>query len=170
MILPKVVKPLQPDQQDTFVNRIDSDVVTALAEVLYEIVELDAEAFVNATHFDQTIDLLCEALGAVSEAELQRSVVRLLLIVTQSVQARLRAAGHLQQKVLAKYDKILRAIMASLALFRDGESKGRSGRIHKIADCFVTILSQADALGQLDSLRRSLYESFNDCEGLKQIS
>lgn len=144
MILPKVVKPLQPDQPDTFVNRIDSDVVTALAEVLYKIVELDPEAFVNATHFDQTIDLLCEALGAVSEAGLQRKVVMVLLIVTQSVQARLQEAAHLQQKVLAKYDKILRALTASLALFRDGDAKGR---IHKIADCFVTILSQADALG-----------------------
>ena len=140
MILPKVVKPLKANQQDTFVNRIDSDVVTAFADLLYKIVELDPEAFVNSTHFDQTIDLLCEVLGAVSEEELQRSVIMVLLIVTHSVQARLQP--HLQQKVLAKYDKILRALMASLALYRDAR-----GMLQKIADCFVTILNQADALG-----------------------
>ena len=77
-----------------------------------------------------------------SEKDLQKTVVRVLLIVTQSVQSRLHDAPQLQEKVLAKYDKILRALMASLALQR---CEGRL--LQKIADCFVTILNQADALG-----------------------
>ena len=47
--------------------------------------------------------------------------------------------------------------------------EGRPGRA-KVADCFITILNQADALGQLDSLKRSLMASFDDIEGLKQAS
>ena len=49
--------------------------------------------------------------------------------------------------------------MASVALFR-----GAKGMIAKIADCFVTMLNQADMLGQLDQMRRSLYESFDECD------
>jgi len=66
--------------------------------------------------------------------------------------------------VLAKYDKMVRAIMASLALFR-----GAKGMINKYAECLVTMLNQADMLGQLESMKRSLFESFNDSEGLKKI-
>ena len=47
--------------------------------------ELDAEAYVVSTHFDQTIDLFCEVIGTVSEDELQYSVIMILLIVIQSV-------------------------------------------------------------------------------------
>jgi len=59
--------------------------VTSFAELLYRIVELDAEAYVVSTHFDQTIDLFCEVIGTVSEDELQYSVIMILLIVIQSV-------------------------------------------------------------------------------------
>jgi len=52
MILPKCTKPLKPNQADTFVNRIDSDVVTSFAEVLYKIVDLNAEAYVTSTYFE----------------------------------------------------------------------------------------------------------------------
>ena len=38
-----------------------------------------------------------------SEKDLQKTVVRVLLIVTQSVQSRLHDAPQLQEKVLAKY-------------------------------------------------------------------
>jgi len=55
--------------------------------------------------------------------------------------------------------------MAAVALFRNAK-----GMLAKIADCFVTMLNQADMLGQLDSMRRSLYDSFDECEKLKPIS
>lgn len=81
MVLPKCVKSLKPNQQDTFVNRIDSDVVTSFAELLYKIIELDAEAYVMSANFDQTINLFCEVLAVVSEEELQRTITLVLLIV-----------------------------------------------------------------------------------------
>ena len=70
MILPKCTKPLKQDMPDTFVNRIDSDVVTSFAEVLYKIVDLNPEAYVTSTYFEQTIDLFSEVLATVSEEEL----------------------------------------------------------------------------------------------------
>ena len=48
MILPKCTKPLKPNQPDTFVNRIDSDVVTSFADVLHKIVDLNPEAYVTS--------------------------------------------------------------------------------------------------------------------------
>jgi len=67
--------------------------------------------------------------------------------------------------VLAKYDKIIKALMASLALYR-----GIRGKMPKYSECFTAILNQADALGQLDYMKRSLFDSFNECENIKQIS
>ena len=52
MILPKVVKPAKPNQQETFVERIDSSVVTAFANLLTKIVYLDPAAYANSNHFD----------------------------------------------------------------------------------------------------------------------
>lgn len=47
--------------------------------------------------------------------------------------------------------------------------EGRSG-LQKVQECFITILNQADALGQLESMKRSLMSSFDDIEGLRQAS
>ena len=52
--------------------------------------------------------------------------------------------------------------MGSLALFR-----GAKGMISKLAECFVTMLNQADMLGQLDQMKRVLNDSFNDHDSLK---
>ena len=70
MIIPCIVKPLKANQQDTFINRIDSDVLTSFSELIYKIIELDVEAYVNSNHFDQSMELFCESLGSVSEEEL----------------------------------------------------------------------------------------------------
>jgi hypothetical protein len=67
LILPKVVKPPKANQQESFVDRIDCDVVSAFAVLLTKIVYLDPAAFANSNHFDQSIDLLCEVMGTVSE-------------------------------------------------------------------------------------------------------
>ena len=86
VILPNVVKPPKPNQQaESFVDRIDCDVVSAFADLLANIVSLDPAAFVDAKHFDQSVDLLCEVLGTVSEKGAQGAIVSLFLMVTQSL-------------------------------------------------------------------------------------
>ena len=54
----------------------------------------------------------------------------------------IRPAPKRVEKVLAKYDRIIRALMGAVALYREGVF-GRG----KLEDCFITILNQADALG-----------------------
>ena len=85
LILPKVVKPPKPNQPESFVDRIDCDVVSAFADLLTKIVYMDPAAFANSNHFDQSVDLLCEVLGTVSEKGTQGAIVSLFLMVTQSL-------------------------------------------------------------------------------------
>ena len=59
--------------------------VSAFADLLANIVSLDPAAFVDAKHFDQSVDLLCEVLGTVSEKGAQGAIVSLFLMVTQSL-------------------------------------------------------------------------------------
>ena len=56
MILPKTMKAqLKPDQEDSFANRCDIDVVTQFATLLYTLVNLNAQAFLVGSSFDQCI-------------------------------------------------------------------------------------------------------------------
>ena len=58
MILPKTMKAtLKAGVEDTFANRVDIDVVTQFASLMYSVVNLNAEIFILAPSFDQCINL-----------------------------------------------------------------------------------------------------------------
>ena len=52
---------------------------------MYEVVYLNAEAFLITSSFDQCMTLFSEVISSVNQSELLKAVVNLLLIVIQSV-------------------------------------------------------------------------------------
>ena len=67
-----------------------------------------------------------------------------------------RASSACQQKALAHYNTLVFALMAATALDR-----GTPQFLPKVAQCFVSILAQAEMLGQLEGMRGAIANSFD---------
>jgi len=67
MILPKTVKTqVKPGVENTFANRVDVDVVTQFASLLYSVVTINAEVFIMASTFDQCISLFSQVISQIN--------------------------------------------------------------------------------------------------------
>jgi len=76
---------LKPGVEDTFVNRVDVDIVTQFAALLYQIVYLNPEVFIQTASFDQCIQLFSQVISQINQSEMLTESVNLLLIVIESV-------------------------------------------------------------------------------------
>ena len=66
-------------------NRVEVDVVTQFASLLYQVVDLNAEAFLQASSFDQVITLFSQVISHIYQSEMLKESVNLLLIVIHAV-------------------------------------------------------------------------------------
>ena len=122
---------------------------------------MNAEVFLQTPSFDQCITLFGQVISQINQAEMLFESVNVLLIVIQSVT---RASPACQQKALAHYNNLVISLMAATALDR-----GSKSIIAKVGECLVSILAQAEMLGQLEGMQASISNSFTQCAQLQEV-
>ena len=84
MILPLCQKQAKADSDNSFINTVDIDVVTAFASLLYQLADINALVVLQSRHLDNLVNLMTQSASQVQESTLQKEVIRLLLIIVQS--------------------------------------------------------------------------------------
>jgi len=105
--------------------------------------------------------LFSQVLSQINQSEMLREVVNLLLIVIQSVIGLNEAC---QKRALAHYNVLVTSLMAATAADR-----GQPSIIGKVSQCLVSIMAQADMLGQLEGMGSALQSSFDQCPMLQVL-
>lgn len=72
VVMPKLLKPAtapNPNAKLDFVMRLDTDVATAFADLLTQVVEINPEAFASCNSLDATMKFFCDSLAYVVQAQ-----------------------------------------------------------------------------------------------------
>jgi hypothetical protein len=91
-IVPKLMKPATSNVANPrldFVLRLDTDVATAFANLITQVIELNAEAFACCTNLEIVVQFFCDSLSYVIEPEFNKQTISMFMQLIEAVPKRM---------------------------------------------------------------------------------